>query len=65
MSLILMLLKVKDSTPDILPDSSRLYLLPSLAAGSRHPSLRAITADTLAKVRSFIWPQLLTVTPRC
>lgn len=40
----------KEDTPDILPDSSRLYSLPSLSAGSKHPSLRSITCDTLAEL---------------
>ena len=40
----------KEDTPDILPDSSRLYSLPSLSAGSKHPSLRSITCDTMAEV---------------
>jgi len=42
--------QLKEETPDILPDSSRLYALPSLSAGSKHPSLRSITCDTLAEV---------------
>jgi len=42
--------QLKEETPDILPDSSRLYALPSLSAGSKHPSLRSITCDTLAQV---------------
>merc|ERR1719431_2434584 len=39
--------QVKEDTPDVLPDSSRLYCLPS-SASHQHPSLRAITCDTLA-----------------
>jgi len=42
--------QLKEEIDDILPDSSRLYVLPTLppAAGSKHPSLRSITCNTLA-----------------
>ena len=42
--------EVKEEVVDILPDSSRLYALPSISAGSKHPSLRSITCDTMAEV---------------
>jgi len=40
--------QLKEEVEDILPDSSRLYVLPTFATGSKHPSLRSITSDTLA-----------------
>lgn len=42
--------QLKEETPDILPDSSRLYALPSISAGSKHPSLRSITCHTMAEM---------------
>jgi len=38
--------QVKEDTPDVLPDGSRLYCLPSVS----HNQHRAITADTMADV---------------
>jgi len=41
--------QLKEEVEDILPDSSRLYALPTITACSnKHPSLRSITCDTLA-----------------
>jgi len=42
--------QLKEEVEDILPDSSRLYALPTFATGSKHPSLRSITSDTLAEL---------------
>eukprot|EP00092_Neocalanus_flemingeri_P025046 GFUD01027161.1.p1 GENE.GFUD01027161.1~~GFUD01027161.1.p1 ORF type:complete len:689 (-),score=173.90 GFUD01027161.1:484-2550(-) len=42
--------QLKEEVEDILPDSSRLYALPTFASGSKHPSLRSITCETLADV---------------
>jgi len=42
--------QLKEEVEDILPDSSRLYVLPTFATGSKHPSLRSITSDTLAEL---------------
>jgi len=40
--------QLKEEVEDILPDSSRLYALPTFSAGSKHPSLRSISCNTLA-----------------
>jgi len=40
--------QLKEEVENILPDSSRLYALPSLVGGDKHPSLRSITCHTLA-----------------
>lgn len=40
--------QLKEEVEDILPDSSRLYVLPTFASGSKHPSLRSINCGTLA-----------------
>jgi len=42
--------QLKEEMEDILPDSSRLYALPSISSGTKHPSLRTITCHTLAEV---------------
>lgn len=41
--------QLKEEVENILPDSSRLYALPS-THDSKHPSLRSIARDTLAKL---------------
>jgi len=40
--------QLKEEVENILPDSSRLYVLPTFSAGSKHPSLRSIDCHTLA-----------------
>lgn len=40
--------QLKEEVENILPDSSRLYALPTISSGSKHPSLRSITCETLA-----------------
>jgi len=40
--------QLKEEVENILPDSSRLYALPSLVGGDKHPSLRRISCETLA-----------------
>jgi hypothetical protein len=42
--------QLKEEIEDILPDSSRLYVLPSLSSGNKHPSLRSISCETMANV---------------
>merc|ERR1712121_527768 len=42
--------QLEEEMEDILPDSSRLYALPSISSGTKHPSLRSITCHTLAEV---------------
>lgn len=44
--------QLKEEVEDILPDSSRLYALPTFSAGSKHPSLRSISCNTLADLIS-------------
>lgn len=40
--------QLKEEVEDILPDSSRLYALPTFNSNSKHPSLRSISCATLA-----------------
>jgi len=40
----------KEEMENILPDGSRLYGLPTMSSGSKHPNLRSMTSDTLADV---------------
>lgn len=40
----------KEEMENILPDGSRMYGLPTMSAGSKHPNLRSLTSDTLADV---------------
>lgn len=40
--------QLKEEVENILPDSSRLYALPTMSSGTKHPSLRSITCETLA-----------------
>lgn len=44
--------QLKEEVDDILPDSSRLYALPTFTEGSKHPSLRSISSHTLADLMS-------------
>jgi hypothetical protein len=56
--------QLKEDTEDILPDSSRLYALPGMPGGGKHPSLRSISCDTLAEVNSLRPPAYLTLPPQ-